>query len=277
MKQRFEYTLGHVPTSFTQNNQRYYILTDQIGSPKLIADENGNTVKQLDYDSFGNLITDSNPDFAIPFGFAGGLLDNDTGLIRFGYRDYDPETGRWTARDPIGFAGGDTNLYVYSDPINGIDPEGLSTIAHGARTGAQIGAVVGGPVGAVVGGVAGAVVGAIIGNALSEAASGSSEDGGSCDASGGGGGWTPDADDIPELDWNDPSTPPVDSDGNEWPWRGPDEQGGDRGGYVDPKNKDVSVHPDLNHAPPIGPHWDYTNRKKGGARIHPNGNVTPKK
>ncbi|MCC5859762.1 MAG: hypothetical protein JJT90_16505 [Ectothiorhodospiraceae bacterium] len=33
--------------------------------------------------------------------------------MRFGYRDYDPETGRWTARDPIGFAGGDTNLYGY--------------------------------------------------------------------------------------------------------------------------------------------------------------------
>ena len=122
-----EYTLGHVPTSFTLNNQRYYILTDQIGSPKLIADENGNTVKQLDYDSFGNLITDSNPDFAIPFGFAGGLHDNDTGLIRFGYRDYDPETGRWTARDPIGFAGGDTNLYGYvlGDPVNHHDPSGL--------------------------------------------------------------------------------------------------------------------------------------------------------
>ncbi|MCH2039483.1 MAG: RHS repeat-associated core domain-containing protein [Saccharospirillaceae bacterium] len=62
----------------------------------------------------------------MPFGFAGGLQDTDTGLIRFGYRDYDPETGRWTARDPIGFAGGDTNLYGYvlSDPINLVDPNG---------------------------------------------------------------------------------------------------------------------------------------------------------
>ncbi|KKO47498.1 hypothetical protein VT06_16780, partial [Arsukibacterium sp. MJ3] len=45
-----------------------------------------------------------------------------------GYRDYDPQTGRWTARDPIGFAGGDTNLYGYvlGDPINFIDSNGLS-------------------------------------------------------------------------------------------------------------------------------------------------------
>ena len=162
LKQRFEYTLGHVPTSFTQNNQRYYILTDQIGSPKLIADENGNTVKQLDYDSFGNLITDSNPDFAIPFGFAGGLQDNDTGLIRFGYRDYDPETGRWTARDPIGFAGGDTNLYGYvlGDPVNMIDPTG------------QIG-IVGGLVGGAIGGVASGISAALSGgNVWTAAASG---------------------------------------------------------------------------------------------------------
>ena len=47
--------------------------------------------------------------------------------MRFGYRDYDPHTGRWTARDPIGFAGGDSNLYgyVHGDPINFIDPLGL--------------------------------------------------------------------------------------------------------------------------------------------------------
>ena len=55
------------------------------------------------------------------------MQDNDTGLVRFGYRDYDPETGRWTARDPIGFAGGDTNLYgyVFNNPISFIDPIGL--------------------------------------------------------------------------------------------------------------------------------------------------------
>jgi RHS repeat-associated protein len=73
------------------------------------------------------VIADTNPTLEIPFGFAGGLHDKDTNLIRFGYRDFDPETGRWTARDPIGFAGGDTNLYGYvaSDPVNFIDPDGL--------------------------------------------------------------------------------------------------------------------------------------------------------
>ena len=56
------------------------------------------------------------------------MYDTDTRLVRFGARDYDAEVGRWTTKDPIGFAGGDTNLYgyVFSDPINFIDPRGLA-------------------------------------------------------------------------------------------------------------------------------------------------------
>jgi len=61
-----------------------------------------------------------------PFGFAGGLYDHVTGLVRFGARDYDPETGRWMAKDPILFGGGDVNLYGYvmGDPINYFDKTG---------------------------------------------------------------------------------------------------------------------------------------------------------
>jgi len=61
------------------------------------------------------------------------LYDSDTGLTRFGFRDYDAETGRWTAKDPILFGGEDSNLYGYlfQDPVNGIDPEGLWSISGG--------------------------------------------------------------------------------------------------------------------------------------------------
>ena len=92
-----------------------------------MADASGSVVKRIDYDSFGNIISDTNPAFSVPFGFAGGLHDQDTGLVRFGFRDYDPETGRWTAKDPIGFLGGDLDLYGYglNDPVNWIDPLGL--------------------------------------------------------------------------------------------------------------------------------------------------------
>ena len=71
----------------------------------------------------------------IPFGFAGGLYDPDTGLVRFGARDYDPFTGRWTSKDPILFAGAQANLYVYvgNDPVNSLDPSGLIVTAQDSR------------------------------------------------------------------------------------------------------------------------------------------------
>ena len=125
LKQRYEYTIGNSPTAYTEAGERYYILTDQLGSPRVITDSAGSVLREIEYDSYGNIIADSNSVHELPFGFAGGLVDQHTGLIRFGFRDYDPEIGRWTARDPIGFAGGDTNLYGYvlGDPVNGIDPD----------------------------------------------------------------------------------------------------------------------------------------------------------
>jgi RHS repeat-associated protein len=67
-----------------------------------------------------------------PFAYAGGLYDHETGLTRFGARDYDPKIGRWLAKDPIGFAGGDASLYSYvgQDPTNAIDPTGLATLTN---------------------------------------------------------------------------------------------------------------------------------------------------
>jgi RHS repeat-associated protein len=69
----------------------------------------------------------------LPFGFAGGMFDQETGLVRFGARDYDPMTGRWTAKDPMRFDAGPANLYLYAfgDPVNLVDPTGLQTIGPG--------------------------------------------------------------------------------------------------------------------------------------------------
>ncbi len=91
---------------------------------------NHTVVKEVVYDSFGNITEDSNESFKIPLGFAGGLQDRETGLVHFGYREYDPFTGRWTAKDPIGFNGGDSNLYGYvlNDPVNLVDPWGLDWV-----------------------------------------------------------------------------------------------------------------------------------------------------
>ena len=124
---RFEYADGRMPVAMTAGGTTYYLAYDQVGSLRTVSDASGNVVKEISYDSFGTILSDSNPAFAVPFGFAGGLHDRETGLVKFGFRDYDPAIGRWVAKDPILFAGGDVDLYGYvlGDPVNFIDPEGL--------------------------------------------------------------------------------------------------------------------------------------------------------
>lgn len=125
---RFVYaTHINVPDYMIKGGVTYRIITDHLGSPRLVIDVATGTVAQrMDYDEFGNVTADTNPGFQ-PFGFVGGLYDRATKLVRFGARDYDPETGRWTAKDPILFEGGDANLYGYvlNNPVNITDIRGL--------------------------------------------------------------------------------------------------------------------------------------------------------
>lgn len=109
----------------------YAVVTDSVGSPLAVYDATGAARKRIRYDAFGQTVADSDPSFYLPIGFAGGLTDPLTGLVRFGYRDYDPSTGRWTAKDPLLFAGGQGNLYSYvaDDPVNNRDPRGLASDA----------------------------------------------------------------------------------------------------------------------------------------------------
>jgi RHS repeat-associated protein len=122
---RFVYaSKAHVPDYMVKGGVTYRIVSDHLGSVRLVVNAaTGVVAQQIDYDEFGVVTNDTNPGFQ-PFGFAGGLYDSDTKLVRFGARDYDAETGRWTAKDPIGFRGGDPNLYGYvvNDPVNLIDP-----------------------------------------------------------------------------------------------------------------------------------------------------------
>ncbi|MCB9549131.1 MAG: RHS repeat-associated core domain-containing protein [Myxococcales bacterium] len=129
---RFLYaTRAHTPDALIKDRAGqpvlYLLVGDHVGSiRRAIRASDGAIVQRIDYDAFGRLQLDTNPDFQ-PFGFAGGLHDRFTGLIRFGARDYDPTTGRWTAKDPIRWAGGQANLYAYvdNDPVNAVDPSGL--------------------------------------------------------------------------------------------------------------------------------------------------------
>jgi len=110
----------------TKGATTYYLAYDQVGSLRLVTDASGNTVKRVDYDSFGNVVSDSSPAFKVPLGFASGLADADTGLMHFGARDYEPSTGRWMQKDPLSLGGG-LNVYAYcgGDQMNLVDLQGL--------------------------------------------------------------------------------------------------------------------------------------------------------
>lgn len=150
---RFVYGIrSNVPDYFVRDGATYRIIANHVGSPELVVNvATGEVMQRIEYDEFGAVVSDTNPGFQ-PFGFAGGLYDRDTGFVRFGTRDYDTRTGRWTTKDPIGFGGGDANLYAYvfNDPVNNIDPSGLSAqsvalcFLKGAAVGAAGALVVGG-------------------------------------------------------------------------------------------------------------------------------------
>ncbi len=112
---------------FERNGQQYYVATDQLGTPTVVTEDTGAVVKVTEYDSWGVKTADGNPSLELPIGFAGGIDDSMTGLVRFGFRDYETTTGRWAAKDPTFFEGGQFNLYSYvlNDPSNSIDLTGL--------------------------------------------------------------------------------------------------------------------------------------------------------
>jgi RHS repeat-associated protein len=136
---RFVYgTRQNVPEYMIKGGATSRIITDQVGSVRLVVDvATGNIAQRIDYDEFGVVLLDTSPGFQ-PFGFAGGLYDTQTRLTRFGARDYDAETGRWTAKDAVLFGGGDANLYRYSfsNPVNLYDQSGTSALTGDVVSGA---------------------------------------------------------------------------------------------------------------------------------------------
>jgi len=164
---------GNVPEYMIKDNVKYKIISDHLGSPVMIINMDTDEIAlEIRYDSFGKELptppnTSSAPlprgDFT--FGFAGGIWDEDTGLIRFGVRDYDPEIGRWTGKEPLGFSGG-RNWYSYcdDDPVNYWDLDGENPTGV---LGAEIGSFAG-PLGAAIGFTLGTAIGIIAGKYLGD-------------------------------------------------------------------------------------------------------------
>lgn len=112
----------------TAGAMRYvYYHNDNLGTPQRITDKSGTVVWAADYDAFGRATVKVAATNALTSNlrFPGQYFDAETGLHYNDRRYFDPDTGRYTTRDPIGFEGG-INLYAYAahSPTNFIDPTG---------------------------------------------------------------------------------------------------------------------------------------------------------
>ena len=103
-------------------------LSDHLGSVKDLVDDIGILKNHLTFNSYGNVIGESDDGFSSRYGFTGRELDEETGLYYYRARYFDSEIGRFISQDPIDFASGTENFYEYveNSPIASKDPFGLA-------------------------------------------------------------------------------------------------------------------------------------------------------
>ncbi|EOR9049945.1 RHS repeat-associated core domain-containing protein, partial [Escherichia coli] len=116
-----------VEPEYTPARKVHLYHCDHRGLPLALISEDGNTAWSGEYDEWGNQLNEENPHHLHqPYRLPGQQYDKESGLYYNRNRYYDPLQGRYITQDPIGLEGG-WSLYAYPlNPVNGIDPLGLS-------------------------------------------------------------------------------------------------------------------------------------------------------
>ncbi|MGB2984445.1 MAG: RHS repeat-associated core domain-containing protein, partial [Phycisphaerae bacterium] len=113
------------PWTNTGGANTSYYHTNQIGTTRLTTDSSGAAILPATYTAFGEKVGGENH----RYGYAGAWgyqTHADFPYLHVGHRYYDPSTGRFLQRDPIGIRGGlNIHEYVGSRPVNRVDPSGL--------------------------------------------------------------------------------------------------------------------------------------------------------
>jgi RHS repeat-associated protein len=113
------------PIAMTRGGANYFYHQDGLGTVTELTDSTGVTAQSYAYDAWGNVLEQTGS-IENPYTYTGRELDIETGLSYYRARHYDQRIGRFLQKDPIGFAGGDVNLYTYvgNNPMNRVDPKG---------------------------------------------------------------------------------------------------------------------------------------------------------
>ena len=208
-----------------------------------------------DYDSYGNP-TVIGGTARSPFGYSGEYTDNESGLVYLRARYYDPPTQQFLSRDTLL-----TQLpyaYVNGNPLNFTDPSGHNPgilILAGALACPECIVIT---VGVVL------TLEAIV--ILHDAWERQQAANQACSTNFSKQPTYP----VPEYPTH-PANPPYQG----WTWHGKEPVGGDKGAWVDPGNTE-SLHPDVDHGPPKGEHWDWTDPAEVPWLLFPDGRVEPK-
>jgi RHS repeat-associated protein len=111
------------------NGDVQWMLTDHLGTVRDLVNNGGAVVNHIKYDSYGNVVAESGPAVNTRFKYTGREFDSETEMQYNRARYYDAAIGRLISEDPIGFEGGDANIYRYvaNSPILATDPFGMES------------------------------------------------------------------------------------------------------------------------------------------------------
>jgi len=107
-----------VPTAKIQEGKQYSIVSDYLGTPIQMYDEQGNKTWDCTLDIYGKVLAiDKGTEFDCPFRYQGQYVDKETKLCYNRFRYYEPEIGNYISQDPIGLSAGE-RFYSYVKNVN---------------------------------------------------------------------------------------------------------------------------------------------------------------
>ncbi|WP_346839621.1 polymorphic toxin type 46 domain-containing protein [Microbulbifer sp. SAOS-129_SWC] len=114
------------PLALSEGGEVYYYHLDHLGTPDALTNGAGDLVWSVSYRTYGNVALAHCEEIEQPIRFQGQYFDGETGLHYNFFRYYDPVIGGFISQDPVGLAGGINNYFYVENPVEWVDPYGLT-------------------------------------------------------------------------------------------------------------------------------------------------------